>query len=854
MKSYISLLFSVLFVAFAVLSCNQAETEVLVTDISINQASAEIVIGETLQLNATVTPSNASRTEVNWASSAPSVAKVSNQGLVTALAEGSAVISATVGGKTGVCTVTVKSNITPSVTVGAEHISSISVILKGKANLGNTSSSNLMVGFQYSKSSGILPSNSITVEAKDADSEYNYSVSITGLEPGTTYYYRSFVREKGQDTYGDTKEFKTKDLSSMLQTKEATSLSAVSAKLNGTLELTDVQCQKHTVGFYYGSNSGSLNEKVTIGSDSGEVSSFISKLTPSSKYFYQAFVLLDDKEFKGEVLSLSTKDVSSLIQTYNVTDLAVKSANLNAILDLTDAKYSSIAYGFYWGSNSSSLDSNIKGGEISNNSFSASLTGLNDKTQYWYKAYVTLDNQTFNGEVKSFTTDAVSVQSVSLDKDSYTFNNIGKTITLHATVLPTNATDKSVTWSSDKTSVATVDENGVVTSKGIGTATITVKTNDGGKSATCAITVAQLITDITISPESIDLYEGESYTLTATITPTDATNKTLTWRSWGESVAKVDNNGKVTAISKGSTTIAADANDGSGKTGYCKVNVIRKVSSITLSRTSIKMYKGQQARLWAYVFPIDASYTDVTWESTNTSILTVTDKGVIKAKAIGSANIKAISKDGKGLYVICQVTVVDNINVPTAVDLGLKVKWASCNVGAFSEEDYGDYYAWGETTTRYGTDYGWNYNTSAGIDGNNILKLSSDAAHIPYGTGCTWRMPTKEDWQELKEKCTWEWTTLNGVYGYKVTTNNTSPGYAGKWIFLPAAGYMSDYEPNYGAMTVQGPTYSYMGGYWSSSLNAEHPTCAWHLYITPTSYTISYSGRNWGYSVRAVTK
>lgn len=101
MKSYISLLSSVLFVAFAVLSCNQPEPEVLVTDVSINQASAEIIIGETLQLNATVTPSNASQIEVNWASSAPSVAKVSNQGLVTALSEGTTVITATAGGKSG---------------------------------------------------------------------------------------------------------------------------------------------------------------------------------------------------------------------------------------------------------------------------------------------------------------------------------------------------------------------------------------------------------------------------------------------------------------------------------------------------------------------------------------------------------------------------------------------------------------------------------------------------------------------------------------------------------------------------------------------------------------------------------
>lgn len=94
-----------------------------------------------------------------------------------------------------------------SVTVGASHISAISAVLAGKANLGSTVATDLKVGFQYSKSAGILPSNSTTVEASDADADYNYTTSITWLDPATTYYYRSFVRQNGQDTYGETKEF-----------------------------------------------------------------------------------------------------------------------------------------------------------------------------------------------------------------------------------------------------------------------------------------------------------------------------------------------------------------------------------------------------------------------------------------------------------------------------------------------------------------------------------------------------------------------------------------------------------------------------------------------------------------------
>ena len=395
MKSYISLLFSVLFVAFAVLSCNQVETEVLVTDVSINQSSAEIVIGETLQLNATVTPSNASQAEVNWASSAPSVAKVSNQGLVTALAEGSAVISATVGGKTGVCTVTVKSNITPSETVGVDHISAISAVLMGKANLGSSTAADLKIGFQYSKSAGIMPSNSTTVEGKDADAFYNYSTGVTGLDPATKYYYRSFVLQKGQYTYGETKEFTTKAMSELLETLDATDVKATSACLNGKVYLTEV----------------------------------------------------------GYV-------------------------------------HKSISYGFLLGLSEGNLNTDYKCTENKDNSITAVLSNLSHQTQYWYKAYVKLDNQTFYGEVKTFTTAGVLVESISLDITEYTFNAIGNTLTLKATVLPADATNKSIEWSSDKESVATVDQTGKVTSVSKGTATIKATAKDGsGVFASCVVIV-----------------------------------------------------------------------------------------------------------------------------------------------------------------------------------------------------------------------------------------------------------------------------------------------------------------------------------------------------------------------------
>lgn len=139
-----------------------------------------------------------------------------------------------------------------SVTVGASHISAISAVLAGKANLGSTVATDLKVGFQYSKSAGILPSNSTTVEASDADADYNYTTSITWLDPATTYYYRSFVRQNGQDTYGETKEFTTKDFASLLQTNDASDIEASTATINAKLDLTDVPYKSLSYGFLWG--------------------------------------------------------------------------------------------------------------------------------------------------------------------------------------------------------------------------------------------------------------------------------------------------------------------------------------------------------------------------------------------------------------------------------------------------------------------------------------------------------------------------------------------------------------------------------------------------------------------------
>ncbi|MGN0186660.1 MAG: hypothetical protein ACI392_02815 [Paludibacteraceae bacterium] len=166
------------------------------------------------------------------------------------------------------------------------------------------------------------------------------------------------------------------------------------------------------------------------------------------------------------------------------------------------------------------------------------------------------------------------------------------------------------------------------------------------------------------------------------------------------------------------------------------------------------------------------------------------------------------------------------------VDLGLSVKWATCNVGATTPESYGDYYAWGETAPKssYSSD---NYSYS---DNPAVLPLDRDAARVNWGGA--WRMPTDAEWTELRENCEWTWTTRNGVNGREVTSKIN-----GNSIFLPAAGYRYDDDLNDAGSD---------GGYWSTSLTSGRPGLAWNVGFGSGSVYRYNNYRYYGRSVRPV--
>ena len=186
------------------------------------------------------------------------------------------------------------------------------------------------------------------------------------------------------------------------------------------------------------------------------------------------------------------------------------------------------------------------------------------------------------------------------------------------------------------------------------------------------------------------------------------------------------------------------------------------------------------------------------------------------------------------------------------VDLGLPsgLKWATCNIGASQPAELGYYFAWGEVKPK--DEYNWSTykwcngsydtqtkyctNSSCGtVDNKTVLDKEDDAASVYWGGG--WRMPTKEEQDELRNNCSWEWINQHGVNGYTVTGPN------GNSIFLPAAGYRDGSSLNYVG--------SY-GDYWSSSLNTNGPNDAYHLYFDSVDVDWSNDYRYYGFTVRPV--
>ena len=249
----------------------------------------------------------------------------------------------------------------------------------------------------------------------------------------------------------------------------------------------------------------------------------------------------------------------------------------------------------------------------------------------------------------------VAVSRIRLNKNTLALT-VGGSDTLTATVLPDNATNKNVTWESSDSRVATVDENGKVTAVKQGTATITVKSvSNDTVTDTCDVTVTDQIfpvTGVALTPDNAELYVGETKNLMVVFTPSNATNKNVTWESSNTAVATVAD-GVVTAVGTGTATITVTTADGN-YTATCAITVKIPVSGVTLNPTSTALVVGNTKQLTATVAPANADDSTLVWTSGNAKVATVDQNGLVTAVGAGTTTITATAG---GKSATCTVTV-----------------------------------------------------------------------------------------------------------------------------------------------------------------------------------------------------
>lgn len=417
------------------LSCENAPEEIAVTEVAVSQPTAELVVGETVQLSATVTPSDATNQSISWISSSIGIATVTNNGLVTAVAEGKTTIKAVAGGKSASCAVTVSKKPIP--------VSSISL---------NKTSLDLTKG----------ESKTLVATVTPADAT-NKTVSWTSSNP---------------------------------------SIASVDSK---------------------GKVTGTGNGSATITAKAG------------------------DKEATCAVTVTVLIESLSLNKTELTLDKG-QSETLVAIIKPDDATENTVT----WYSDDPGVAAVVAtSGKVI--AMGGGQTKISAKVE---------------GKIAScIVTVKVPVESITLSRTDITLDE-GESITLKATVAPKDADNQAVTWSSSDGSIVSVDQDGTIHAIRQGSADILAKA--GNIQATCSVTVVKRVTSVILDKESLFLLVGETSTLTATVLPDDATDKTVTWNSGNSSIATVEN-GVIKGVGIGETVITATAGF---TTARCPVSVI----------------------------------------------------------------------------------------------------------------------------------------------------------------------------------------------------------------------------------------------------------------------------------------
>ena len=704
MVKNVRVLIQVLIIAMIVLLIPNKAFSVEARMITLDKTSITIDEGSTYQLNARITPRRARDTSIKWTSQHDNIASVDSSGLVKGEGDGITLITATTeNGRVASCIVRVNSanrpvtdiklNKTEMTLIRGEKSRLIANITPSNANDKTITweSSNFDIVSVYggyicgknvgtatikaTASNGQSVSCEITVKEKEAEvNKVILNKSAVQLKRGDEFTLTATVIP---DTVKDKTITWTSSNTSVAEIKDG----KITAKGVGTSIITATSvnnrkalCIVRVLPIYVESLSFDKNNAVMVPGDNMQLNV---TFTPADSTNKSVTYISTDESIAtvsntGLVKAIKPGKVTIIARSYNYKEarcevrvhIPAKKVTLNKTeLTLDIGKSEKLVATLDPANSTSTIEwssSNPSVAEVKNGVVTAKKAGSANIT------VKTSNDKTATCKVKVKEKE-VEVSAIKLNKTSLTLKK-GASEKLTASVTPSNATNKKLTWKSSNTSIVEVN-NGTVKAKKNGTATITVSTSNG-KKATCKVTVTDktiAVTKITLNKTSVKLNKGATAQLKATVSPSDATNKTITWSSSNTSVATVKN-GKITAIKDGTATITAKSNN--GKTATCKVTVsgnAKAVTKVTLNKTSLTLNKGGSAQLTAKITPSDASNKTITWSSSNNSIATVKNGKVTALKA-GTVTITAKSNNGKTAK--CKVTVKNAAAVnPTGITM-----------------------------------------------------------------------------------------------------------------------------------------------------------------------------------------
>lgn len=585
-------------------------------------------------------------------------------------------------------------------------------------------------------------------------------------------------------------------------TGEATQISCRNAVLAGKANLSEVTATDLSFGVLYSTNSGVLLGKA----DKVEATTFDSEynytittaaLEPETTYYYRSFISQNNEIVYGDTKSFTTQSVSTMIKTDGVTDINPHDVTLHATLNLTGCLYAELEYGFVLTSQNGQEET-LQASNLSNAGYSLKVENLSREQEYHFYAYAILDGKTYVGENKKVTTETIQA-TISLGAVEE-LTEISATVSGGIEVISLGVFSKEATLYYS----ATEQTKDALKAQGT-SAPLTIDSDNSfshdltnlSPNTTYYFMVVASIDDVLFESEVMS-FQTKDYTVQITTAEaTDIANgaATLCGNLTINSIADL---GKEVFFLYSETESSIDGLKSSG------AKVLASITGTTIIANLIGVKPGTR---YYYV-----------------------------------AGVRLLEKEYLGSDIKSFVTT--DVFSEGAVDMGLSVKWSSCNLGATKPEEVGNYYHWAKTTPTtatsadsYSRDKYYIYGDKK--DNKVVLDAEDDAAAQVLGG--KWRMPTAGECRELIDpnKCTCVEATHNGVRGYMIVSKITKNS-----IFIPASG---EYHGNR-------LYYPEDAAYWSSSLSESESGNAkvWALFNNPVRQGIYGYGGSTGLPIRPV--